>query len=78
MAACNPHRGNSVASHKEWLQGTYYVRPLHPTLKHLMWDYGALDGQQERDYIEAKMKLIQTDKKKAEVSLLNGMQQLSH
>ncbi len=58
VAACNPHRGNSLASHKTWVRGSYYVRSLHPTLKFLMWDYGSLDEHQERDYINAKMKMI--------------------
>ena len=34
------------------------MRSLHPTLKFLMWDYGSLDEHQERDYINAKMKMI--------------------
>ena len=40
------------------MRGTYYVRSLHPTLKFLMWDYGSLDEHQERDYINAKMKML--------------------
>lgn len=59
VAACNPHRGNSLASHKTtWMKGTYYVRSLHPTLRHLMWDYGSLDQAQERDYINEKMTMV--------------------
>ena len=60
VAACNPHRGNSLASHKQdrWLRGSYYVRPLHPTLQLIMWDYGSLDGLQESEYIDAKMKML--------------------
>lgn len=59
VAACNPHRGNSLASHKNaWMRSTYYVRSLHPTLNHLMWDYGSLDENQERDYINEKMKMV--------------------
>ena len=33
VAACNPHRGNSLASHRQkktWVRGAYYVRQLHP------------------------------------------------
>ena len=62
IAACNPHRGNSLASHETWVRGSYYVRPLHPTLKLLMWDYGALNEYQEKDYIKAKMDSISGDK----------------
>ena len=60
VAACNPHRGNSLASHEQdrWLRGSYYVRPLHPTLQLIMWDYGSLDTAQERDYINAKIKML--------------------
>ncbi len=59
VAACNPHRGNSLASHSDsWLRGSYYVRRLHPTMQFLMWDYGSLDEAQERDYISAKMKML--------------------
>lgn len=68
VAACNPHRGDSLASHnKTWVRGTYCVRPLHPTLKSLMWDYGSLDEHQERDYVNAKMKMIKTDMTNVEV-----------
>jgi len=61
VAACNPHRGNSLSSHSPkdtWVRGSYYVRQLHPTLQFLMWDYGSLDKGQERDYINAKMKML--------------------
>ena len=67
VAACNPHRGNSLAIHEErsqsyldqdWIRSTYYVRQLHPTLDLLKWDYGSLDEEQEGDYILAKMKLL--------------------
>ena len=74
VAACNPHRGNSMATlagrgEKEaWMRGTYYVRSLHPTLHFLMWDYGSLSTHQERDYINAKMKMLNRQMPNAEVS----------
>ena len=78
MAACNPHRGNSMASlgveggsEKEkdkWVRGTYYVRKLHPTLRFLMWDYGSLDEHQEKEYINTKMKMLNKDMSNPEVS----------
>jgi hypothetical protein len=40
---------------------TYNVHSLHPTLQLLMWDYGSLDENQERDYINAKMKIMNKD-----------------
>jgi hypothetical protein len=60
VAACNPHRGSSVAirscsERDDWVLGSYYVHPLPPTLQFLSWDYGALDENQERDYIQQKM-----------------------
>ena len=70
VAACNPHRGNSLASHRQketWVRGAYYVRQLHPTLRFLMWDYGSLDEHQERDYINAKMKMLNRKMPNAEV-----------
>ena len=69
VAACNPHRGNSLAAHVQgerllqpenegWVRSTYYVRTLHPTLHSLKWDYGSLDQHQERDYINAKLAML--------------------
>jgi hypothetical protein len=60
VAACNPHRGSSVAirscsERDDWVLGSYYVHPLPPTLQFLSWDYGALDDNQERDYIQEKI-----------------------
>ena len=71
MAACNPYRDNSLTTHKSsWLRGTYYVRSLYPTLKLLMWEYGSLDMHQERDYINAKMKMINKDMTNPEVGVV--------
>ena len=69
VAACNPHRGNSLASHSQetWVRGSYYVRQLHPTVRFLMWDYGSLDENQERTYINAKMKMLNIQMPEAEV-----------
>ena len=61
VAACNPHRGNSVASlmdtDEQWFRSSYYVRPLPPTLNLLKWDYGALSENDELEYIKEKLKL---------------------
>ena len=69
VAACNPSRGNSLSSHSQetWVRGAYYVRQLHPTLHFLMWNYGSLDEDQERDYINAKMKILNKQMPNAEV-----------
>ena len=63
IASCNPHRGDVLTlmhdkDHESWLKGTYYVRRLHPTLDYLKWDYGSLNQQQEKEYVNAKMKML--------------------
>ena len=74
VAACNPHRGNSLAaltvanagrlrgindnSDETWIMDSYFVQKLHPTLAHLMWDYGSLDESQERQYVLSKVKMF--------------------
>ena len=75
VAACNPHRGNSLASHEQdrWLRGSYYVHPLHPTLQLIMWDYGSLDTAQERDYINAKMKMLHRTMSNMEIAGLTEL-----
>ena len=75
VAACNPHRGNSLASHEQdlWLRGSYYVRPLHPTLQLIMWDYGSLDKVQESDYINAKMKMLHRTMPNMEIACLTDL-----
>lgn len=66
IAACNPHRANSLATlddqtsitvslHETWVRGSYYVQKLPPTLRFLIWDYKSLDSAQEREYIRAKL-----------------------
>lgn len=66
IAACNPHRANSLAilddqtsiataSKETWVRGSYYVQKLPPTFQFLLWDYVALDDEQEREYIRAKL-----------------------
>ena len=45
------------------------MHSLHPTLKLLKWDYGSLDEHQEKDYIDAKMEIINKDMSETEVWL---------
>lgn len=80
IAACNPHRGDSLAAMAQdgtWIRSNYYVRELHPTLEFLRWDYGALDEYQERDYINAKLRLIEKLMPNAELSSLAELLVLS-
>jgi len=65
IAACNPHRGDSLAvcgetsgDTESWVKGTYYAHKLHPTLRFLMWDYGSLNQHQELEYVHAKMAML--------------------
>lgn len=64
IAACNPHRGNSLIlesdefSEPAWIRGNYYVKDLHPTLKCLMWDFGSLTETEEKSYVASKIKMI--------------------
>ena len=63
IAACNPHRADSLALYRketpdDWIKAAYYVQELHPTLRHLIWDYGALNDVQESQYITAKMEML--------------------
>lgn len=73
VAACNPHRSNSLATLKTetWVRSSYYVHQLHPTLQFVMWDYGSLDKQQETDYVNAKLKMLNEELPPYEVSILN-------
>lgn len=58
-----------MESEQNWIRGSYYVRSLHPTLKFLMWDYGCLDEAQERDYINAKIKILHKHMKLEDVEV---------
>jgi len=88
IAACNPHRGNSLAalstanktgksrvdnSDETWIMDSYYVRQLHPTLEHLMWDYGSLSEDQERQYILAKVVMLSNQLTEVQKSILTEM-----
>ena len=59
VAACNPHRSIPATLHpdtkiEDWVLGWYNVRKLHPTMSRIMWDYGALNTNQEREYIKQR------------------------
>jgi hemicentin len=75
VAACNPHRGNSMATHaaETWVRSSYYVRPLHPTLEFLIWDYGSLDEYKERDYIRVKLQMLHQELPNIEVVTLTDL-----
>ena len=75
VAACNPHRGNSISTivkptggsdNEKWFQGNYLVRPLHPSFHQIMWDFGYLRKSEEDEYIDAKLKMIDKTFKNSE------------
>ena len=73
MAACNPLRGTGISlagNSKLWHKPTYYVQQLHPTLEYLKWDYGALNDVQEEEYVNVKMRMINSETDGAEVRAL--------
>ncbi|XP_019861597.1 PREDICTED: uncharacterized protein LOC109590098, partial [Amphimedon queenslandica] len=78
VAACNPHRANSLAvvtksaqkEKKGWFNPTYYVQNLPPTLKLIMWDYGQLQKGDEKEYIKQKFRLEYEDMPQLEYSFL--------
>ena len=61
VAACNPHRGNSLASvttaNDAWFSSSYYVQSLPTTLELLKWKYGQLEKIEEKEYIREKLLL---------------------
>ena len=76
IAACNPFRADSLAIYREavsetWLKAAYCVQRLHPSLRQLIWDYGALNPTQEKQYITAKMDLLNKSLSPAECDSLN-------
>ena len=84
IAACNPHRGQSLAAlgrkhfvdgseDMSWLTGTYNVRELHPTLQYLMWDYGSLNSVQEDEYISEKLRMINHEMSDEQVNKLSHL-----
>ena len=56
-----------------WLKAAYYVQRLHPSLRQLIWDYGALNRAQEKQYITAKMDLLNTTLSPSECDSLNSL-----
>ena len=56
-----------------WIKAAYYVNCLHPTLRQLIWDYGALNKEQEKQYVTVKMELLNTHLSPAECDSLNSL-----
>ena len=79
MAACNPHRANSISTiikptggsgNEKWFRGNYLVRQLHPSFHQIMWDFGYLKKSEEDEYIIAKLEKIEQSLKRKEYKIL--------
>ncbi len=65
IGACNPFREETITKQRQKhvflpFKTSYYVRKMHPSINLIKWDYGALDEEQEQDYIVEKMKLVKS------------------
>eukprot|EP00966_Prymnesium_polylepis_P034103 792892-Prymnesium_polylepis.1 len=66
VAAGNPSRDKielSADSRDEqghqWAIGHYQVHPLPASMQQLMWDYGSLKPDQEKEFIEKRLRFLQ-------------------
>lgn len=77
VAACNPHRGNSLATQTkpddEWLNSSYYVQSLPHTLNILKWNYKQLKPEDEKEYIREMFHLLYEDKDLQEYDFLTSL-----
>lgn len=62
VAACNPARGKLTLAGdqrqelgNEWAIGHYQVHPLPTSMQQLVWDYGALNPAQEKEFIQKRL-----------------------
>ena len=67
VAACNPARGKIalVGDRREelgneWAIGHYQVHPLPASLEQMKWDYGNLNAEQEKEFIEKRLCIAKT------------------
>ena len=68
-------RADEVHEEEKWVRGSYYVHQLHPTLRFLLWDYGSLDEQQEKEFVTAKMEMMNEEMPSPEVCYVHvGME----
>ena len=63
-------KGTGNSTDEVWFKGDYLVRPLHPSIELLIWDFGFLDQNQEYVYIESKLKLLETTITNSECEIL--------
>ena len=67
VAACNPVRKSSLSQvtanrvtdlGREWVSGHYQVRQLPPSLSTICWDFGALKREQEKEFIQQRIRMM--------------------
>ena len=67
VAACNPVRKSSLSQvaanrvsdlGREWVSGHYQVRQLPPSLSTICWDYGALKREQEKEFVQQRILMM--------------------
>jgi hypothetical protein len=70
IAACNPVRESSLSKEgahrlndlgREWVSGHYQVRQLPSSLAMISWDYGALKREQEKEFIQQRILMMDVD-----------------
>jgi hypothetical protein len=66
ICACNPHRvsiyqeaySRKIDLGQEWISGHYQVRPLPSSMNKLKWWYGALNAEQEKEFIFRRIQML--------------------
>jgi len=66
VAACNPAGRKSLSQGvsrecdlaKEWASGHYQVNELPPTMAGLKWEYGALNAEQEKEFVLRRIEMM--------------------
>lgn len=68
VAACNPNYKpfQSHSQSERLSQGVYRVRRLPPSIRLLLWDFGAMTQQQERAYVTEKLRMLAATKVEVE------------
>jgi hypothetical protein len=90
VAACNPSRDKIRLSGdrreelgQEWAIGHYQVHPLPASLHQLVWDYGSLKPDQEMEFIEKRLHLLESEgaiarsEIRATAALMSAAQQIT-
>jgi hypothetical protein len=84
VAAGNPSREKIELSAEssdeqghQWAIGHYQVHPLPASMQQMMWDYGSLKPDQEKEFIEKRLRFLQSREGLSDTEL-NTLAQLVH